>query len=278
MKTVRVLRERVCSAQARIDGLSADSSNASALLRLKLKESARFWEKMNFRERYLNGWFGGDKVKVRDRRNLEREISALRARIRRIAKKSDSFDRKLMEHISAQLSGSDDSYRKLLEVRKSLEKLKKSADWFGDKIDRALSEIDEAQGMETLDLVTKNKGIAMMSYFENSEANEAIREVSRSAPAFQKAMDEYNGFLKGRKFSGSIVAIDDGIDLVLDLIFDGFDFSSFFTLSALNNAEEKMKEARNKVSRIRKVVDESFRKAKSVESIYLKKVRSECLK
>jgi len=185
---------------------------------------------MNVREKYLNGWFGGNRNKVSDREKNQSQISELVSRVDDLKSEIKSLDLLAKKIIDEYLRIKDPDYQILVEPYDAALKVQKATAFFIRKVDRALSEVRDAQGMETLDILSKNSAISILSYMENSEASEAIKRVQVGVVSFQEAINSYNNFIKGYKAPKVEVEICDGIDLFFDLVFDGFDFMSIFTL------------------------------------------------
>lgn len=205
--------------------------------------------RMGWREKYFRGWFGGDKQLVREARQLKIELkeSSLEQEAQKTA--IEKAECACVEAVAGHLMENDPEYRDLSQRCLEVGKVKAAADALVEAIDRALEEIDDAQGMETLDLVSKNKGISILSHLENAEASAAIDGVKEAARKFQEALESHKGVIEERLAQDTGAArINDDIDLVLDLVGDGFDFMSLFTLSQLSDAEDSLNEFKEKIS------------------------------
>lgn len=234
------------------------------------------WNKMNFRERYLRGWFGGDTKKVAKYKStviLKEEYETAAADI---VSEIDLIDADIVKRIDTELRLNDISFQKLVVPLEAVQTLKNAIDTILKEIDEALSEVDEAETMETFDLVSSNAGISLLSYLENAEAAEEIEDVEKAMPAFQKALRDYNSKIKAIDVSEFSAEINDGWDLAFDLVFDGFDFMSIFTLSALDNAETQLKEVRSKVEEIESMADQHMAQAQGNVNAYITKARLTC--
>lgn len=276
MKISNELKGQVNSLEQAIRSKEQEASDASAeAVRVALKGDD-LWQAMNFRERYLGGWFWGDVTK-------STKYHEMRATTKQLSSKSDvllleaaNLNTKVIEVIKSDLDSQDNDYQKLLGPHLAALKIKEAVDTFLDKINTALSEVDDAQSMETLDLFSSNKGISIVSYMENEEAKEAIRQAQGSVETFQLAINDYNFYLKGRQAPKIDADICDGIDLILDLGLDGFDFMSLFTLSALGDAEDNLQEARGKVVEVEAIVSAHLEATSRATSDYVNRVRSAC--
>jgi hypothetical protein len=239
--------------------------------------SADLWDRMNFREKYLGGWFGGDKHNVRQYRTLERDIANMTDRIDHLGWEKMNFDHLIGLLVHSELSKNDPVFQKLLEPYQEASDMKSEIDKFVESIQNALKEVDDAQSTETMDLLSGNKAISLLSHMENDEASMAIRNVGRMIPLFQKALTEYNGFIKNYE-APTLVEIDDFTDLMFDLALDGFDFMSIFTLSAIDEAENALREALQKVEEVDKIVTDHLAKAEVAHKTYFEKAREAALR
>jgi hypothetical protein len=102
-------------------------------------------------------------------------------------------------------------------------------------LDEAISDLSSASTMETLDAVSSNKAIALMSHSQNQTASDSVREAQASIERLQA---------ETRRVGAQLTGIDDTLDLVMDLAFDGvFDFMSFINIGRIDAARRKCEEA-----------------------------------
>lgn len=138
------------------------------------------------------------------------------------------------------------------------------------EIDQALDAIDSAQAMETMDLFTKNKGISIMSSMSNSSASSEIDDI-------KPAIRDLENYLKELKIKEETifksVDISDLSDFMVDMFLDwDFDIMSFFTLSKLSSAEDKIKDLRRSLKPLGQTLSEQLAKRESVKNIYFMKL------
>lgn len=240
------------------------------------RDAGQLWERMNFRERYLWGWFGGDKKNVARHKELVDLTEQFTSAAADIQHEIGIIDRDADSRIDGELRARDTEYQTLLVPYEAAQELKEAVDEFLGKIATAKKEIDEAQGMEAFDLVTKNKGISIMSSIENGQAKAAVKEVKRAAPAFEEAVKTYNNRIKEIDLSNISSNFGDGVDLIFDFVFDGFDFMSLFTLSALDSSEKKLLKARGKVEEVDEMVTGQLDKAETAVKSYVRQARLSC--
>lgn len=270
------LRAEVRDLEAKIGDKGREAATAEENRAQKQQEAEKLYETMGWRERYIRGFLGGDRDAVR----RHRELTGLTAHFNTIAaqKREDAniLDQQLCERVHEHLRQNDAAFRSLLVPQRAAQELQDAVAGFLSTIDSALSEIDDAQSMETMDLFSKNKGIALMSTLANSEAKSAIRAVEEAAPDFQRAVDTYNETMKKVDLGDLKFEIGDTMDLVFDLAFDGFDFMSIFTLSALGDAEDGLKAARAKVDEVGDIAATHLAKADSAVTACIDRARRSC--
>ncbi|MBI2083540.1 MAG: hypothetical protein HYT76_08210 [Deltaproteobacteria bacterium] len=136
------------------------------------------------------------------------------------------------------------------EAYAKVEQIEKEGNRLIHKIDEAVDEIDDAQGMETLDLLTDSKAVSFFSTMSTSEADDAIQTVTHHAERFQARLREYNEFAQDSSLP-EVEGVSDCLDLALDLILDGgFDFMSCLNLFSLGEAEDNLDTLRGSVTQI----------------------------
>ena len=256
------------------DTFRAKSEDAS-LEAQNFQEQARAIEAtFGLRERYLRGYLGGDRDAVKAQIVAHYEGIAAQALARAHGRTQEKTQGQITDILSSYLSNTDQSYTTLKVPLNAVILLSLRVDQFKAKIKTALKEIDEAQSMETMDLFTKNAAISIMSSIENGQARDAIEDVKKAAPAFQKAIEDYNGAIKQVDLGALDLDIDDFTDLVFDLVLDGFDFMSIFTLNALGDAEEQMRAAMEKVDEVSREVEAIEGKAQGAVDTYIRHVQN----
>lgn len=122
--------------------------------------------------------------------------------------------------------------RRILEAATSLHGMAAKAE---SDLEEAISALSSASTMEVMDAVSSNKAIAMMSHSQNQAASDAVETAQRSVDALKAETDRVGADLSG---------IDDTLDLILDLAFDGvFDFMSFVNIGRIDAARRQCEQA-----------------------------------
>lgn len=276
MPLSETVRRTVLELEQKIEEALQAATEAEENRGEKQQEAARLYENMGWRERYIGGWLGGDRDTVRQYRELNTLAAQFNAAAGEKREEVKDLDQDVVEKIHEYLQQSDAAFRALLVPQKAAQDLQDAVAGFLETIDHALSEIDDAQGMETMDMFSKNKGISFMSTIANSEAKTAIRAVESAAPAFQQAVERYGDTIKHVDLGDLKAEIGDTMDLVFDLAFDGFDFMSMFTLSALGDAEDSLQSARAKVDEVGDMAARHLATADEAVSACIARARSTC--
>lgn len=236
-------------------------------------------DQMGFREKYLGGWFWGNKALVRQADSIEATLKRYDQDIDCAKRKAESTDDDINHKIVSYLKDSDKEYHTLQKAYGQISKVKDTTDSYMRKIKSALSAIDSAQTTETMDMFTDNKGISVLSSMQNSAAKSAINEVKHATEHFRDVMNEYETCAHEYHVDANVDSggISDMGDLFMDLAFDGgFDFMSIFTLSALDRAEDQMRELKGQVSGIQHRIESKYNDLQERHDQYLRNVRQIC--
>jgi len=104
-------------------------------------------------------------------------------------------------------------------------------------LEHAASQCSSAGTMETLDLVTADKSISLLSTMSTSSADDALRSAQDALRALQDRFPK-------RVSGGELPEVSDLLDLAVDLMAgSSFDFTSFLSLSDLSGAESRARDA-----------------------------------
>lgn len=167
---------------------------------------------------------------------------------------SDSTNNQKYESINERVQLVTDLYN-------TIHKAKKAGDNVLTEINEALSAIDSASTMETIDMFTSNKGISLLSSMSTSDAKSEVDDVFPAIEKFKKEL-EYT------RVKVSEVQLDSTwatLDLIFDIADIGFMdiFSSFMVLDSLNNAENKLKEVEKTIRTVMETVNKDYNEIKS---------------
>ena len=136
-------------------------------------------------------------------------------------------------------------------------KTKKAGDFALHEIEEAISSVNSAESMETMDLISSNKGISLMSTFSNSTASSDISNAGEAINKFKTHLDSMKVAVETLKHDTGI----EHMDFVFDLFFDnGFLdlLGSFMALDAFSKAEDSLNDAKIKVSNVMSTVNKEY--------------------
>jgi hypothetical protein len=273
-----LLRQQIVSLQEDITTKSEAAEEAQKKSDGYKSDAVNYREtQMKFWDRWFFGWFG-KKETVKAYKNLKSLTAEFNTKAEDLRAQAKAVDAEADNKIHGFLRQSDPHYTGVSTCHDKAVETKNVIGQFMSTVDNALDEIDDAQNTEMMDMFSKNKGISVISYMENQEAGDAIKDVRRALPAFQKALESYNVTVK--EFDSSAVRltdVGDGFDLMLDFAFEGFDFMSLFTLNKLSNAESDMEDLRSKVQSVQSNVSQHVEKSGNYLQSYRNNVRGTCL-
>jgi hydrogenase maturation factor len=124
------------------------------------------------------------------------------------------------------------------DLYNTIYKTKKAGDYVLEEIEEAISAINSAESMETLDMFTKNKGISLMSSMSTSTARSEVEDVT-------PAIEQFKRELEHTRLKVNEVQLDSmwtTLDFIIDMSDNGFmdTFSSFMVLNSLSNTESQL--------------------------------------
>ncbi len=233
------------------------------------------YSRLGWREKYCGGWFGGDVSAVKQAKSLREQLDAGREILAAAEKECQTTDLQINQSIREYLEQHDSEYRQINSLYGHFRSAREETRGFLSTIEEALSEIDDAQDMEMFDMFSNNKGIALMSYLENSEAQEAVQAVKNALPGFRQRLEAYAAFMQNLP-PPTTLDFGDGLDFTFDLLLDGFDFMSLFTLEKLERAESELRELRARVDDVKGKIEHDCSKAEQNLLQYISNVRKKC--
>lgn len=235
------------------------------------------YAQMGWREKYLWGYLWGDRQLYKDYKRTEALVDQFTQETKVIESKLDTFKTQSHEAIHLELKGTDQNYITILKPHEDSAEAFAATNRFLRVINNALSEIDDAETYEYLDLASDNIGISALSYMENEEAEDAIKDIKRAAPAFEQAIEKYDQSLKNQNLTEVYADIGDFNDFIFDIAFDLFDFTSIMTLSALGDAESKVRHLKSQVNQIKQSIQKNLTRSENALFSYRERVKEQCL-
>lgn len=215
------------------DALTTIESN----LATRRGECAELNDSFNRRERYLGGWFGGDREKVHRHNDLLEECIDLEAQFDRKQKVIDAIQHEMFLLLDRELAA-DPDYAALGIMCGDGRSAEASAKHLIQLLQRALREVDEAQTANMMDAAGLNS-MAAYDYIATDEARQAVAAVNRYLPEFQRFVGR---FMRADAAGPAVPNLDaflatlDITDLVLD-----FGFGDFAQIGELDRTEEVLR-------------------------------------
>lgn len=139
------------------------------------------------------------------------------------------------------------------------------------KLQAAASDCSSASSTEFLDLLSKNKGISILSTISTDSAASSIRSANQAVRALEAALPK-------RAVESNIAQPSDMLDLIVDLTFEpAFDILSWFTMSKLNDAEQECRRVANVLAPLRtrlQAIHAAAASKHSTEALHLKSIEA----
>lgn len=232
-------------------------------LQFKSNELIVYQNKVGFWDKFLFGIFG-DHSKVESverikkvKKEIEDKLDKLHTYKSSHLLRNLSIKEKNIAH--EQLLNSNDKYKNDINNINVIEKYLLDLIILKDLIKTALDDIDSAEFTETLDLVSSNKAISLISMVDNSNANSSIKNVSKK--------------LKELKENYNFESMDlDTIDTIFDLVLDNFaidSIMSIFVLQELSNMKDKVEELEKMINSKISNIENTIKSLKQNTDSYL---------
>ncbi|MFA6603291.1 MAG: hypothetical protein WCT10_00445 [Patescibacteria group bacterium] len=206
--------------------------------------------KMGFREKYLAGWFGGNRGLTADyQRTVAEAVETDKLALRytqEIETAAELAKKAAIDH----LAKTDPDFARLNAAHILATNAATTAESLLHAISTAVREVDKASNCETFDLFSKSKMVSALSHIETEEAKKAIQRVNRRLRHFQEELDKYRDLADtAAKIEVELTLPDDTLDLIFDLSLNGnFDFLSLLNLNRLAEAGSGLAEIRQKAA------------------------------
>lgn len=139
------------------------------------------------------------------------------------------------------------------DLYNAIHKTKKAGDYVLEEIEEAISAINSAESMETLDMFSKNKGISLMSSMSTSTARSEVEDVAPAIDQFKKELEHTRLKVNEVQFNSMWTTLD----FFFDMSDNGFmdTFSSFMVLNSLSNTESQLITVNETIKKIMNAVN-----------------------
>ena len=171
--------------------------------------------------------------------------------------------------IEEHLHVNDPVFFELKKIFEEIKRVDKIVVQYYNNVVRTLNSVKTALHDESMDMLSSNKGISILSSMSNNTVSKNLGELKEITPVFEQEIQDY------AKFVGDIPKIGDFefVDLSFDFSSGGMDLTSFFVFKRLESAENKLEKLLKKVKAILEKVRENKKGAEKNVKNYLEEVR-----
>lgn len=127
-----------------------------------------------------------------------------------------------------------------------INKTKKSGDYALSQIKSAANSVSDAETMETMDLVSSNKTMSLLSTMSTHDASDDVNNAKSAIESFQKNLEYMKTHVEQLKLDTTIENMDFIFDMFLDNGLLDF-FGSLMALDSLEKASNSLVDAEKKV-------------------------------
>jgi hypothetical protein len=202
----------------------------------------QFEEELSFFDTFLFGWFGNKEclISLKKMHQLLDKISSIIEQLKSnytsvLITKIQTIEQK---NIEVYLANHDYDYIHLTKAKDKLITLNRKLYQVVTLADNTLSAINEAQTMETVDILTDNRGIELYSTLSTNDASNMIRNFQDEVRQFNSSLCDDIDMINSFDFLEGMLDLDVGLDLLF----------GFMNLSNLNSAESDIESIRNEYS------------------------------
>jgi hypothetical protein len=191
-----------------------------------------------------------------------------------IAAKSDDLASKICSALLQDSPGQARCHEGLVSALQETEKNLAGLEAMGsltadilDDIDDCYAECDSAESMEYMDAFSSNKGLALLSYMETSDAAKSLGDLKENLKAYTGALKNFGADGKTgsdvRKIADELIE-DNNFDLLIDMISDfAGALTSLSNATKLKNAQNSLKSIRLKIEPVKARLDAESARART---------------
>jgi hypothetical protein len=203
------------------------------------------------------------KIKI-TKKEIKREISKIENAIANIDKSKNILFFKIKEELlksnSQKNSELNNKFSVLIKKHDILSSIYISGKTALSHIQSAISSVASAESMETMDMVSNNKGISIMSTSINQTAASSVRNANNYVKKFNNELRNSQLTLKQINHDTNI----ETVDLIWDMFFDNGildSVGSAMSLNALSNTKRELQNLYNEISKIVNCLNKDCQKA-----------------
>jgi DNA repair exonuclease SbcCD ATPase subunit len=282
MKLSSDIKKEVRDLESRIAKVSESLQQTTNRLQSAEKFMAQFQNTLGWRERYLWGWLakmlGGNENDIEGYRVRSDSINLHRSEVKDLKRRKETLDKQTNQTVRNFLAEKpDDVYVSLMTTFNAATDMKQAVSHLMGQINSAKAAISGARSTEGWDMLSKSKTVSFVSTMSTHNASGRVKEVRRSLSTFQEKLNNYNETIRNLDNVSLKQELDDGFDLVFDMIYDGFDFMSAFNLAALGEAANEMRDLSEEVGKVNAIITEHYAQTSKAVDSYVQKARSLCV-
>lgn len=231
-------------------------------------ETSNFEEKLPFFDKYFWGILGNKEnnktlslfEELSTKSSIE--VAAVSLLVSKdLREELSKIERSLIHN---KLMSEDESYFDNQALFENLSNSQRDLKTLIEEADKVISSISSSEGMETLDMFTSNKGIALMSTISTSSTSDDIKNFQESLNRFYDNNRETLETLNIIDFVGDMLDVGFGFDIVL----------GFMQLSSLGEAKSQIKEVKEELSReLSELISQSNKVKSKLQHSISQKVR-----
>lgn len=238
-------------------------------LSLKISsETSFFSDNLPFFDKFLWGIFGN-----KENHNILNELKELSVKSSRESgyvsyilslNLKDELCKRERSLLHKKFMNDDSNYREKQKLLDKLNSTKTNLKALIEEADSVISSISSSEGMETLDMFTSNKGIALMSTISTSSTSDEIKRFQESLKRFYDNNSDTLQTLNIIDFVGEMLDFGTGFDIIM----------GFMQLDSLGKSKEKVREVREELSReLNELVSQSKKIKSTLQSVISENAR-----
>lgn len=154
------------------------------------------WKGLNFREKYLRGFLGGNQNKSREARELKQEISQLGGLEEQCSLEVKTIDEQANQSVHSYLKRNDESYETLSKDRQVLRDTVNRSNNFVRDVRSAQRNIEDAKFWVEASL--RHRGNSGFGTWSSQEAHSDVNSVQSAIGPLRASVDRYNRYARDR--------------------------------------------------------------------------------
>lgn len=222
---------------------------------------AEIRSKMGFRERFLGGFFGGNKNLIEEARTLKEDLALFEENIKKLNQGQKINEDQIINIIKLYSEQHDPNFKQLKEYLARISHLRKEAYNLIASVEHAISEFKHAEFQEMINIPGRRQ--SPFSALSKFNAQGSLDEVKAEAKNFQKELDKYNQYMKKNPSKKSLAAPKEslkGLDALANIVFDQNIFITLLTWRDIYSATKELQSFLREIKNLKKKIDQEYKK------------------